>query len=96
MLIDNPATLIASCAAGAAFLNLAIIKLSPDLGRRARHLLAGIGPAAASLGVLIGPNDSVVATGSDLAALGAMTLAGLAAAVGSTRFVTPRKAIPRD
>ena len=90
MLIDNPVTLIAACSAAAAAINLAMLKLSPGISDRMRHLVSGTGPVAASLGAMIAPYNSVTANGTDLAVLGASLAGGVAAAMGATRFVRPQ------
>ncbi len=95
-MIDNPATTLAICTATATVFNLAILKLSPNIKARLRHLIAGIGPSVATLAAQIGTNDSVVATGTDLLILGGSAVAGLAAAIGSTKFVTPRHKLPKN
>ena len=95
MLIDNPIALVAGCAVGAAALNLAVLKISPEIRDRTRHLITGAGPVVASLGAMIGTNDSVTAYGSDLLALGAAMVGGMAAAIGSTRFVRPESMLPK-
>ena len=93
MLIDNPMMTLAACTGAAAFFNLAMLKVSPTIKQRARHLISGVGPVAATLASHIGLQDNVVATGTDLLVLGASGVAGLAASIGSTKFVTPQKAI---
>ncbi|BDI61370.1 hypothetical protein [Qipengyuania nanhaisediminis] len=93
MLIESPIALLAACTAGAATINLAMLKLSPTIKARMRHAIAGTGPAVASLGAMIGVQDSVVATGTDLLVLGGSVAFGLAASIGSTKFVTPKRAI---
>ncbi len=93
MLIENPVTMLAVCTAVATAINLAILRFSPQIKVRARHAIAGIGPAVATLGALVGLNDSVVASGSDLLVLGGSAAAGLAAAIGSTWYVKPQRSI---
>lgn len=95
MLIDNPIALVAGCAGGAAALNLAVLKISPEIRDRTRHLVTGAGPVVAALGAMIGTQDSVTAYGSDLMALGASLVGGLAAAIGSTMFVRPEQMLPK-
>ena len=95
MLIDDPMSVLAMCAGAAAFLNLAMLKVSPTIKARTRHLLTGIGPVAAVLAGHIGLQDSVVASGTDLLVLGGSAVLGLAASVGSTRFVQPQRALPK-
>jgi len=95
MLIDYPIALVAGCTVSAALLNLAMLKLSPQIKDVTRHLAAGAAPVVGSLGALIGTNDSVVAYGPDLLALGASVIGGLAAASSSTRFVRPQAKLPR-
>lgn len=90
MLIDYPVTLIAACSALAAAINLAMLKLSPGISDRMRHLLSGTGPVATSLCVMIAPYESIAANGTDMAVLGASLVGGVAAAIGATRFVRPR------
>lgn len=95
MLIEYPLAVVAGCTGGAAVLNLAMLKLSPQIKDLTRHLAAGAAPVVGSLGALIGSSDSVVAYGPDLLALGASLIGGLAAASGSTRFVRPQAKLPR-
>ncbi|MFB0611177.1 hypothetical protein [Aurantiacibacter poecillastricola] len=95
MLIENPFYLLAGCGLGAAAFNLAMMKVSPQIKDRTRHVVAGTVPVAASFALLIGPHDSVVAYGSDLATIGASLVAGLSAAYGSTRFVRPQRMLTR-
>ena len=94
MLIDSPISMIAACTIGAAVLNLAMLKISPAIKARTRHLLAGATPTIASLAALIGFNDSVVANGTDLMVLGTSLVGGMAMAVGATKFVTPQRKLP--
>lgn len=96
MLIENPVVTIAACSAAAVTVNLAMLKVSPQIKARARHAISGVVPTIAMLGGYIGLNDSVVASGTDLMVLGASALLGVAGAVGSTVYVTPQKAIERD
>lgn len=93
MLIDNPMTTLAGCAAIAAAFNLAILKFSPHIRARTRHIMTGIAPMVATLAGHIGFQDSVVATGTDLLVLGGSAVLGIAASVGSTRFVSPKRQI---
>ena len=93
MLIDNPMTVLAACTGAAAFFNLAMLKVSPAIKARTRHLLTGIGPVAAVLAGHVGLQDSVVASGTDLLVLGGSAVLGLAASIGSTRYVQPQKAV---
>lgn len=95
MLIDNPMTVVAACTGAAAFFNLAILKVSPAIKARTRHMLTGIGPTVAMLAGLIGYQDSVVASFADLLVLGGSAVLGSVAAIGSTKFVTPQKAITK-
>ena len=90
MLIDNPVTLIAGCSAAAAAINLTMLKVSPGISNRMRHILSGVGPGAASLGAMVAPYESVAASGSDLLVLGASLVGGVAAAMGATRYVRPQ------
>lgn len=96
MLIENPATLLAACTVLGGVINLSMMKISPAIKARARHMISGIGPTAATLGVLIGTNDSVVASGTDLLVLGGSAVLGIAAAIGSTKFVTPQSMLPES
>lgn len=94
MLIDNPIAIVAACTGGAAAINLAMLKVSPMIKAGTRHLLAGAGPVIGALAGLIGSNDSVVAYGPDLAAIGAALAGGLAASIASTRLVRSKGLLP--
>ncbi|MXO61922.1 hypothetical protein [Qipengyuania oceanensis] len=95
-MIDNPALVLATCTAAAAAVNLAVLRFSPHVSKRLRHALSGFGPVVVTLAAHIGPRDSVVATGTDLLVLGGAALAGVAAAIGSTRYVKPRGSISQN
>jgi len=95
MLIDYPILTVAACSIVAVSVNLAMLKVSPQIKARVRHSVSGIVPSLAAFGGYIGFNDSVVATGTDLIVLGASAVVGLSGAIGSTKYVTPQKAIGR-
>ena len=92
-MIENPAIFLPACAAASAACNFAMLKVSPQVPAFLRHAFAGAGPVIASLAGLIGLQDSVVADGGDLLVLGGSTVAGLAAAMGTTKLVRARKTL---
>ena len=92
-MIENPAIFLPACAAASAACNFAMLKVSPQVPAFLRHAFAGAGPVFASLAVFISLKDSVVADGGDLLVLGGSTVAGLAAAIGTTKLVRARKTL---
>jgi|GEM_PF-2407504 len=96
MLIESPTALLATCISASALLNLVVLKFSPEMKQTVRHLFTGVVPTMGALGMIIGPNDSVVAYGTDLLVLGASVAGGIAAAIGSTKYVTPQHELPRS
>ncbi len=77
-MIDSAGFLIASYAVMAAGMSVAVGKLSPTIGPRFRHLLAGGAPLAAVLAARLGEHDSVTLHGMDLFAAGGLFVLGIA------------------
>ena len=91
MLIENPTLLIAACTGGAAALSAVMRATSGQMGGALRHGLAGLAPVATGFAFMLGPRDSVVASGADVLTLGAAALAGIGASLAVNRAIDRKK-----